>query len=243
MVGNKHTSKIIIALMAVAVVLCFLAIGFSDKLTELLGGTGVTMEYESKLFDTDEIISIDIQMDSDEWEKMLSNALSEEYYACDVVINGKKIKNVAIRPKGNTSLSSIAMDPDTKRYSFKLEFDHYVEGQTCYRLDKLILNNNYADATNMKEALIYDMFQYIGADSSLYNYAKISVNGEYWGVYLALEGVEQSFLLRNFGTQDGELYKPDSMEMGGGKGGSSGTPSGSSGAGGFPSPPDMSNMP
>ena len=237
MVANKYTSKIIIAVMSVAVILCFLAIGFSDKLTELLGGTGVTMEYESKLFDTDEIISIDIKMDSDEWNKMLSNALSEEYYACDVVINGKTFKNVAIRPKGNTSLSSIAMDSDTNRYSFKLEFDHFVEGQTCYGLDKLILNNNYADATNMKEALIYDMFQYIGANASLYNYAKISVNGEYWGVYLALEGVEQSFMLRNFGTQDGELYKPDSMEMGGGKSSSSGSSSRS-----MPSAPDMPDM-
>ncbi|MBO4749784.1 MAG: CotH kinase family protein [Lachnospiraceae bacterium] len=38
-------------------------------------------------------------------------------------------------------------------------------------------------------------------------------------------------MLRNFGTQDGELYKPDSMEMGGGK-----SSSGSSGSseGGFP---------
>lgn len=122
-----------------------------------------------------------------------------------------------IRPKGNTSLTSIASDPTTDRYSFKLEFDHYVDGQTCFGLDKLILNNNYADATNMKEALIYDMYQYLGADASLYNYAKISVNGEYWGVYLALEAVEDSFLLRNYGVQDGELYKPDSMNIGGGK--------------------------
>ena len=122
-----------------------------------------------------------------------------------------------IRPKGNTSLTSIASDPTTDRYSFKLEFDHYVDGQTCFGLDKLILNNNYADATNMKEALIYDMHQYLGADASLYNYAKISVNGEYWGVYLALEAVEDSFLLRNYGAQDGELYKPDSMNIGGGK--------------------------
>ena len=121
-----------------------------------------------------------------------------------------------IRPKGNTSLTSIANDPTTDRYSFKLEFDHYVDGQTCFGLDKLILNNNYADATNMKEALIYDMYQYLGADASLYNYAKISVNGEYWGVYLALEAVEDSFLLRNYGVQDGELYKPDSMNIGGG---------------------------
>ena len=121
-----------------------------------------------------------------------------------------------IRPKGNTSLTSIASDPTTNRYSFKLEFDHYVDGQTCFGLDKLILNNNYADATNMKEALIYDMYQYLGADASLYNYAKLSVNGEYWGVYLALEAVEDSFLLRNYGVQDGELYKPDSMNIGGG---------------------------
>ena len=53
---------------------------------------------------------------------------------------------MGIRPKGNTSLSAIAADPDTDRYSLKLEFDHYVDGQTCLGLDKLILNKNYADS-------------------------------------------------------------------------------------------------
>ncbi len=224
MIANKHISKIIIAIVAVAVAACLLAVGFSGKLTKLFGGRGVRMEYESKLFDTDEIISIDIQMEEDTWNEMLSNAMAEEYYVCNVVINGERVNNVAIRPKGNTSLSAIAMDPDSDRYSLKLEFDHYVEGQTCFGLDKLILNNNYADATNMKEAIIYDMYQFIGAEASLYNYAKVSINGEYWGVYLALEGVEESFMLRNFGTQDGELYKPDSMEMGGGESSDSSMP-------------------
>ena len=212
---HKHSSKIIIALMAAAVVMCILVVCNSDKISEALGGSGVTMEYESELFDTDEVISINIVIDEDTWNEMLDNAMSEEYYVCDVVINGTRVNNVAIRPKGNTSLSSIAMDPDTDRYSLKLEFDHFVDGQTCFGLDKLILNNNYADATNMKEALIYDMYQYLGVDASLYNYAQVSVNGEYWGVYLALEGVEESFMLRNFGTQDGELYKPETMGMGG----------------------------
>ena len=222
MVAKKHVPKIIIAVMACAVIACFLAIIFHGELTEALGGTSVRMQYETKLFDTSEIMNVEILMDEDEWNRMLSNAVLEEYYVCDVVINGLKIKNVAIRPKGNTSLSAIAMDPDSTRFSLKLEFDHFVDGQSCYGLDKLILNNNYADATNMKEAIIYDMYQYIGATSSLYNYAKVSVNGEYFGVYLALEGVEQSFMLRNYGTQDGELYKPDSMEMGGGNSSSSG---------------------
>ena len=215
MVTNKYITKIASIIMAVAVLLCFLASAFSENLQEVLGNNTVSMEYESKLFDTDQIMDIDILMDEDDWNEMLKNAISEEYYSCDVVVNGKTFYSVGIRPKGNTSLSSIASDPDTDRYSFKLEFDHYIEGQTCYGLDKLILNNNYADATNMKEAIVYDMYQYLGVDASLYNYAKICVNGDYWGVYLALEAVEDSFMLRNYGTEDGKLYKPESMGVGG----------------------------
>lgn len=216
MIAHKHITKIIAAGMAAAVCLCLCAVAFSGQIAAAAGETGVSMTYETELFDTSSILTVNILMDEADWNDMLANATAEEYYQCDVEIGGTTFYRVAIRPKGNTSLTSIASDPTTDRYSFKLEFDHYVDGQTCFGLDKLILNNNYADATNMKEALIYDMYQYLGADASLYNYAKLSVNGEYWGVYLALEAVEDSFLLRNYGVQDGELYKPDSMNIGGG---------------------------
>ena len=217
MIAHKHITKIIAVVMAVAVCLCLCAVAFSGEIAAAMGDTGISMEYETELFDTGSILTVNILMDEADWNDMLENATAEEYYQCDVEVNGTTFYRVAIRPKGNTSLTSIASDPTTDRYSFKLEFDHYVDGQTCFGLDKLILNNNYADATNMKEALIYDMYQYLGADASLYNYAKISVNGEYWGVYLALEAVEDSFMLRNYGAQSGELYKPESMDMGGGK--------------------------
>ena len=204
--------------MLLAVGLCLAAIVFSDRLAAAAGTTGVSLEYESKLFDTSQILDVNILINEDDWNNLLKNAISEEYYTCDVQINGETFYQVGIRPKGNTSLSTIVNDPDTDRYSFKLEFDQYIDGQTCYGLDKLILNNNYADAASMKEAMIYDMFQYLGADASLYNYAKISVNGEYWGVYLALEAVEDSFLLRNYGTANGNLYKPEGMGLGNGGG-------------------------
>ena len=232
MIAHKHATRLAALLMALAVCLCALAQGFAGGLAEAAGGTGVTMEYETKLFDTSEPISVNILIDEADWQSMLENATAEEYVSCDVEINGTRFSSVGIRPKGNTSLSSIASDPDTDRYSFKLEFDHYVDGQTCYGLDKLILNNNYADATSMKEALVYDMFAFLGADASLYNYARVSVNGEYWGLYLALEAVEESFLLRNYGVNYGQLYKPEGMNMGGGKAG---------GNGGF-SPDNLPNM-
>ena len=215
MIAHRHITKIIAVVMAAAVGLCLCTAAFSAQITAAADGMGVSMEYEQALFDTGSILTVDIRMDAADWDDMLQNATAEEYYQCDVEIGGTIFYRVGIRPKGNTSLSAIASDPTTDRYSFKLEFDHYVEGQTCFGLDKLVLNNNYADATNMKEALIYDMYQYLDADASLYNYAKISVNGEYWGVYLALEAVEDSFLLRNYGAQNGALYKPDSMNIGG----------------------------
>lgn len=217
MIAHKHITKIIALVMAVAVCLCLCAVAFSPQIAATMGDMGISMEYETKLFDTSSILTVNILMDDADWNDMLTNATAEEYYQCDVEVNGTTFYRVGIRPKGNTSLTSIASDPTTDRYSFKLEFDHYVDGQTCFGLDKLILNNSYADATNMKEALIYDMFQYLGADASLYNYAKISVNSEYWGVYLALEAVEDSFMLRNYGAQSGKLYKPDSMNIGDGK--------------------------
>ena len=215
MLGTKFAERLAVILIAAAFVVSF-GLCLLSETVFANASTGITMEYETALFDHSRIISVNIIMDPNDWQDMLDNAASEEYYKCDAVVNGTAFYNVGIRPKGNTSLSSIVNDPTTDRYSFKLEFDKYVEGQTCFGLDKLVLNNNYADATNMKEAIAYDMFAYLGADSSLYNYAQISVNGDYWGVYLAIEAVEDSFLLRNYGVKSGDLYKPDSMQMGGG---------------------------
>lgn len=222
--------------MAAAVLLCLGAAVFSAQIVEAAGGLGVAMEYESRLFNTGEVLTVNLLMDEDDWQSLLDNAISEEYVSCDVEIAGETFCRVGVRAKGNTSLSSIVSDPTTDRYSLKLEFDRYVDGQTCFGLDKLILNNNYADATYMKEALVYDMFACLGADASLYNYARVSVNGEYWGLYLALEAVEDSFLLRSYGTGSGALYKPDSMN-GGGPGG--GAPDGARGGRGGRAPDDM----
>lgn len=229
MISTKQGERAAAFLITAAFVLVMF-FSLSDINASAETNSGVKMEYEDKLFNTGENIKINIIMDSGKWQDMLDNAISEEYYECDAEINGSMFSDIAIRPKGNTSLSSIVSDPNSDRYSFKIEFDHYDSNKNCYGLDKLVLNNNYADAANMKEAVVYDCFKYLSAVSPLTNYAEISVNGEYIGIYLAIEAVEESFLLRNYGTGYGSLYKPDSMEIGGGEGGFGGG-----------MPPDMNN--
>ncbi|MBD5133822.1 MAG: spore coat protein CotH [Clostridiales bacterium] len=173
------------------------------------------MGYETRLFDTARVHTIDIVMDG--WDSFIETCENEEYAPCAVVVDGEAYQNVGIRAKGNTSLSSVAaMDSD--RYSFKVEFDHYKAANTYYGLDKLCLNNIIQDNTYMKDYLTYQMMAGFGVSAPLCSYAWVTVNGEDWGLYLAVEGVEDSFLQRNYGRDAGGLYKPDSTSMGGGPG-------------------------
>ena len=63
MLSSKHISKITIILMSVVLVLCVLAMGFYDKILPVVSTAGYSMEYQDKLFNTDNIIDIDIVMD------------------------------------------------------------------------------------------------------------------------------------------------------------------------------------
>lgn len=177
--------------------------------------TSQTAEYESRIFDTSEVHRIDIQME--DWEGFLEEAQSEEYTLCTVVIDDEVYNDVAIRTKGNTSLTQVAAYGNN-RYSFKIEFDHYNNAESYYGLDKLCLNNIIQDNTYMKDYLCYQMMRDMGVASPLCSYVEVTVNGEEWGLYLAVEGVEEAFLERNYGDDYGELYKPDSQSMGGGRG-------------------------
>ena len=203
--------------------ICIIAIVLCVALTAVLmngsalgiGQTAHAMGYEDRLFDTDKVHTIDIVID--DWDEFLTTAQSEEYSDCTVVIDGEAYKNVGIRGKGNTSLSTVS-SMDSDRYSFKVEFDQYDKNKSYHGLDKLSLNNVIQDNTYMKDYLTYRMMNEFGASAPLCSFVYITVNGEDWGLYLAVEGVEDSFLQRNFGNDYGNLYKPDSMNFGGGRG-------------------------
>ena len=182
-------------------------------------GSGDDMAYETGLFNDSVVHTLDIVIDEDDWADLLENALSEEYYACDLVLDGDAVQNVAIRAKGNTSLNQVA-SYGNDRYSLKLEFDHYETGKTYQGLDKLALNNLIQDNTCMKDYLCYKMMAAMGVETPLCSFLSVTVNGEEQGLYLAVEGVEESFAQRSYGADSGQIYKPD-FEAAGSQGSSS----------------------
>ena len=173
---------------------------------------GISNKYADTLFDVSRVHTINLVMPELNWNYMTAHAKEEPYVLCHVVVDGETVTDAAIRPKGNSSLTSVAMQGND-RFSFKIEFDHYHPGNTYRGLDKLALNNLGSDLTCMKDYFSYRMMQEAGAAGCLCSYALVQVNGRDFGLYLAVEAVEDSFAYRNFGDSPGQFYKPDVYAM------------------------------
>lgn len=207
---HKHVDGICLALILAILAGALSLVFFAAPTTT---DQGQTKAYETGLFDTAAVHTLDISID--DWDGFLETCENEEYVSCDVTIDGQTVSNVGLRAKGNTSLSQVAAYGND-RYSFKVEFDHYQDGGNYQGLDKLVLNNLIQDNTYMKDYLTYQMMARFGVDAPLCSYVFVTVNGEDWGLYLGVEAVEESFQERNYGNGSGQLYKPESMSGNGG---------------------------
>jgi spore coat protein CotH len=208
MIKSKYLKVVTCILITCALIFSTILVVFPKATTVTSLSTNNTSPYSSTLFNKSSVSKIDISLSDSDWQSLLANPLDEIYYKCDITINGKKICNVGIRAKGNTSLSQVASS-DSDRFSFKVEFDKYVTGQTYNGLDKLNLNNIYADATYLKEYIAYDLFDFMGVNTPENSFSNITINDNNWGLYLAIEGLENSYLTRNYGEDSGNLYKAE----------------------------------
>ena len=202
MLKNKFIDGICMFVMALALaVTIFFMKGESAGLTPASAAPG----YENRLFDKSRVHTIDILIN--DWDGFLENASKEEYTACSLVIDGEVFSHVGLRAKGNNSLR-LTEEYGLDRYSLKVEFDHYTYG-SYYGLDKFSLNSSFQDNSYMKTWIAYDMMEHMGVPTPLCSYVWVRVNGEDWGLFLAIEEPEESFAKRSFGADFGKLYKPD----------------------------------
>lgn len=240
MIKEKYHWYISITTLILSVILIFT---MSNFVTTSRSNNENIEELELVL-DKNIITDINIDISESDWQWLMDNASNEEYKSCNVTINGETYYNVGIRPKGNSSLSTVVSSDETDRYSFKLKFDKYVDGQTYKGMESIVLNNMIEDNTYMKEYISYDLYDYMGIAVPEMSYSNIKVNGEEWEFYLAIEVIDERYLENNFGTKEGNLYKPETMGMGGkndNKGGGNPPPKGDNPPDNGEMPPDMNN--
>ena len=154
---------------------------------------------------------LDIDLHSADWAKLKQEFQSNEYYPADITWNGTKAYNAAIRSRGVASRSGV-------KPALRLDFNHYSSLQSFLGLKSLVLDNLVEDASGVHEPASMWFFARLGIPAPREVHIMLYVNGEYSGVYAAVESVDKTMLARVLGNEingdqnDGYLYEFNKVE-------------------------------
>ena len=177
----------------------------NENRAEGFAGIGYASKEYGGLFNG--IVDVNVTMGEAELATVMDHADSGIYCECGVKIGDDQLTNTGIKPRGNTGYVT---GVGNGRYSFRLKFNKYKKGQKLNGLDELELNNMSYDPSYVREYLAYALFSLDkGVAAPLAAFAKLYINGEYYGLYLMTESIDESFLKRAFGEADGDLYEAD----------------------------------
>ncbi len=124
------------------------------------------------------------------------------YVRGDLRVGTYALTNIGVRLKGEYNFR-----PLDRKAAFKLKFDEFVGGQTFHGLKRLTLNNSLEDTSWVAERLTYHCFRAADLPAPRAASAWITVNGEPYGLYVALETEDKRFLARWFTDDSGNLYE------------------------------------
>jgi spore coat protein CotH len=170
------------------------------------------------MFAPDRLLEIEIEIAAKDWDELCSQTrtfadiLSGDclaqpfakiftYFPGTVTVDGEKVENVGVRKKG--FFGSLSAD----KPSLKIKFDAYVEGQLLQGMRRMTFNNSRQDASHMNTCLTYKAFRDAGYPAPRCNFARVTVNGKYLGVYIHVDSIKKPLLRRHFDDDDGNLYE------------------------------------
>ena len=126
-----------------------------------------------------------------------------EYPAIFVFDNGTihdTLKTIGFRLRGNTSRVS-------KKKSFKVSFNTFNPGRKYYGVEKLNLNGEHNDPSIIRSKLCWDILRQVDVPAPRSNHATVFINGNYYGLYINVEHIDEEFVEERFENNDGNLYK------------------------------------
>jgi hypothetical protein len=187
-----------------------------DTGAEDIGGeedTGETAEEEEEpedtgwpkacpdLYDADVISEFDFGFDEAEWSGMQNDCRqgAQRYRPITLTHDGETVPAHA-RLKGNWSWNC-------DKLQFIVSFNEEDPDARFKGLRKLMFDAPWYDRTLLHERLAHPMFAERGLPYSCVNNARVSVNGEYYGLYANLERIDHEYLERNFEEFEGNLYQ------------------------------------
>jgi hypothetical protein len=162
------------------------------------------------IFDLDQLHEFEVEVADADWRWLQDNALLEEYVPATVIFEGVRYDDAAIRFKGAYGTLVSCFDESGERIcpklSVKVSFNEYGKGR-FFGLRKLIFNSSIRDASMMHEVISYGLYRDMGVVAPRATHAKLTVNGEYLGMFTLVENIDKELIEDHFAADTGNLYK------------------------------------
>lgn len=169
---------------------------------------------DQQLFSNDKIHEVKIELAGQDWAELCKQSrnffvflggVREEspyrYVKATIWVDGFKIENVGIRKKG------LFGSQDDVRPSLKVKFSEYIDQKPIAGINRLTLNNNKQDTSQLSQTLTYELFRQAGVKAPRTSLTTVTVNGKHLGIYTNVESVKKPFLKSAFGSGKGNLYE------------------------------------
>jgi len=117
-----------------------------------------------------------------------------------IKINGIQYDSVGVKYKGNSSYNA-----GNSKNPLHISLDEF-KNQTHQGYKDIKLGNNYADPSMIREVLAYDILKNY-MDCPAANFAKVYINGAYYGVFSNAESINKQFYSAHFGSQSHTALK------------------------------------
>lgn len=158
------------------------------------------------IFLDNEVTTIEITMNPSDLQAMQADPFNETYRDCTVhIVNSQvdeTLANVAIRPRGNTSLTAM-------KKSWKLKFNEFVSGREFHGIEKMNVNGEHNDPSIIRSKLALDLFKKMGVPSSRAHHVHLTINdgSVVEDAFINIEQIDDEFCKCWFGNSDGNLYQ------------------------------------
>lgn len=148
------------------------------------------------------------------WDYRMDTAIagSEGYIPADsVVVNGTLFTNCGVKYKGNSSYSA-----NRTKNPLHIKLDEY-QDQTYQGYEDIKLGNGFSDNSMIREPLAYQILrQYMDAPQA--NFAKVYINGSYYGIMNNAESIDSRFLMEKYYSSKYAFFKCNPQNAGPGSG-------------------------
>jgi len=123
-------------------------------------------------------------------------------------VNGQRFDSVGVRFKGNSSYFRTLKDT-YKKLPFNVKLDYKVKTQKLKGEQTSVkLSNAFLDPSFVREPLSYEIVRtYMPAP--LCNFTRLYINNTYYGVYVNSESIDEPFIKKHFGADNGVIVKCD----------------------------------